>query len=233
MIRTTARLIWSEAADWPIARPSEKLCSPMPVAMKIASQRAGDIPAKWCVVLELGGRGRAGAEEGAAAAAFHPDVVVDEAHQPDEKPAVSRNASQAKRPSWPSSRAVSTGSTAPRHDVPEEEDQDAGRGRGEERLRRGGDVLHAADRQAEEDREAGDGAEHESLQRCSCKGAPYRLRSRSAMAQGHSVDEYLETIYFLAFPIGEYRPLGRRVADAGLAGRRDARRLAGVGRARC
>src|ERR671931_689400 len=28
-----------------------------------------------------------------------------------------------------------------------------------------------------------------------------------AMAQGHSVDEYLETIYFLAFPIGEYRPL--------------------------
>jgi DtxR family Mn-dependent transcriptional regulator len=24
---------------------------------------------------------------------------------------------------------------------------------------------------------------------------------------GHSVDEYLETIYFLAFPIGEYRPL--------------------------
>jgi DtxR family transcriptional regulator, Mn-dependent transcriptional regulator len=26
------------------------------------------------------------------------------------------------------------------------------------------------------------------------------------VAQGHSVDEYLETIYFLAFPIGEYRP---------------------------
>jgi DtxR family transcriptional regulator, Mn-dependent transcriptional regulator len=28
------------------------------------------------------------------------------------------------------------------------------------------------------------------------------------LAQGHSVDEYLETIYFLAFPIGEYRPEG-------------------------
>jgi DtxR family transcriptional regulator, Mn-dependent transcriptional regulator len=28
------------------------------------------------------------------------------------------------------------------------------------------------------------------------------------LAQGHSVDEYLETIYFLAFPIGEYRPGG-------------------------
>src|SRR5258708_24160208 len=26
------------------------------------------------------------------------------------------------------------------------------------------------------------------------------------MAQSHGVDEYLETIYFLAFPIGEYRP---------------------------
>src|ERR687889_2303780 len=37
---------------------------------------------------------------------------------------------------------------------------------------------------------------------------------------GHSVDEYLETIYFLAFPIGEYRPhtggtptLAARVAE--------------------
>ncbi|MDQ3778165.1 MAG: metal-dependent transcriptional regulator [Actinomycetota bacterium] len=28
------------------------------------------------------------------------------------------------------------------------------------------------------------------------------------MAHRHSIDEYLETIYFLAFPIGEYRPLG-------------------------
>jgi DtxR family transcriptional regulator, Mn-dependent transcriptional regulator len=42
----------------------------------------------------------------------------------------------------------------------------------------------------------------------------------AAMAQGHSIDEYLETIYFLAFPIGEYRPastafptLASRVAE--------------------
>ncbi|HEU5362871.1 MAG TPA: metal-dependent transcriptional regulator [Gaiellaceae bacterium] len=28
------------------------------------------------------------------------------------------------------------------------------------------------------------------------------------MAASHGVDEYLETIYFLAFPIGEYRPSG-------------------------
>jgi DtxR family Mn-dependent transcriptional regulator len=40
------------------------------------------------------------------------------------------------------------------------------------------------------------------------------------VAVGHSIDEYLETIYFLAFPIGEYRPetkgsptLAVRVAD--------------------
>ena len=40
------------------------------------------------------------------------------------------------------------------------------------------------------------------------------------MAHGHSTDEYLETIYFLAFPIGEYRPsvtgsptLSARVAE--------------------
>jgi DtxR family Mn-dependent transcriptional regulator len=28
------------------------------------------------------------------------------------------------------------------------------------------------------------------------------------MAVGHGIDDYLETIYFLAFPIGEYRPAG-------------------------
>ena len=30
----------------------------------------------------------------------------------------------------------------------------------------------------------------------------------------HGVDEYLETIYFLAFPIGEYRPAGTRTSQA-------------------
>src|SRR5437588_4170398 len=45
-------------------------------------------------------------------------------------------------------------------------------------------------------------------------------RGGSAVAQGHSIDEYLETIYFLAFPIGEYTPqaggslpLASRVAE--------------------
>src|ERR1700751_605383 len=37
------------------------------------------------------------------------------------------------------------------------------------------------------------------------------------MAQGHSVDEYLETIYFLAFPSGEYRP--QRTGSPTLASR--------------
>src|SRR5215213_2607705 len=32
------------------------------------------------------------------------------------------------------------------------------------------------------------------------------------MAQGHSIDDYLETIYFLAFPIGEYRPVTKGVS---------------------
>ena len=47
------------------------------------------------------------------------------------------------------------------------------------------------------------------------------------MAQGHSVDEYLETIYFLAFPIGEYRPT--TVGSPTLASR--AAEMLGVSRA--
>ena len=46
------------------------------------------------------------------------------------------------------------------------------------------------------------------------------MSSIHAVAQGHSVDEYLETIYFLAFPIGVYHPhdttlptLSTRVAE--------------------
>jgi DtxR family Mn-dependent transcriptional regulator len=35
----------------------------------------------------------------------------------------------------------------------------------------------------------------------------------------HSVDEYLETIYFLAFPIGEYRPLGASKRSSTLSAR--------------
>ena len=37
MMSVTARLIWLAAAAWPIARPSPKLCTPMPIAMSSAS----------------------------------------------------------------------------------------------------------------------------------------------------------------------------------------------------
>jgi Mn-dependent DtxR family transcriptional regulator len=40
-----------------------------------------------------------------------------------------------------------------------------------------------------------------------------------ARAQGHSVDEYLETIYFLAFPIGEYRPSTGSTGSTAIAAR--------------
>ena len=111
----------------------------------------------------------------------------------------------------------------------------------EERLHRGRRAPPAGDRQAEEDRQAGDRAEEEDL--CCAHlllaflPAVVRvtLHTRRStivagsvgapgegweLAQGHSVDEYLETIYFLAFPIGEYRPktggnptLASRVAE--------------------
>ena len=45
MMRTSASVTWSWAADCPIASPSEKLCSPMPVAISSASQAAGERPA--------------------------------------------------------------------------------------------------------------------------------------------------------------------------------------------
>ncbi|MGI8973605.1 MAG: metal-dependent transcriptional regulator [Gaiella sp.] len=46
-----------------------------------------------------------------------------------------------------------------------------------------------------------------------------------AGSHGHSIDEYLETIYFLAFPIGEYRPAGESAIAARVA------ELLGVSRA--
>ena len=48
----------------------------------------------------------------------------------------------------------------------------------------------------------------------SCKGDLTRSRralySSTVAGTRHSIDEYLETIYFLAFPIGEYSPQSRR-----------------------
>src|SRR6266550_4050982 len=158
------------------------------------------------VVLELRRRRGPRAEERAAAAALHPGVVIDKAHQPREEP----GGEQKREPGEPSAPALLErcldGTDGVAQHVPEEEDENTGRGRGEEGLRRGGDVLHSAEWQADEDRQAGDSAEQKRLGRAHVR-VTLQVTIRG-MAQGHSVDEYLETIYFLAFPIGEYRPLG-------------------------
>src|SRR5258706_15705900 len=86
--------------------------------------------------------------------------------------------------------------------VPEQEDEDSGRERRERGTGRGSD-LEPADRHAEEDRRAGDRAEDEDVRCAHVRVALQQAYGQySQMAQGHSVDEYLETIYFLAFPIG-------------------------------
>ena len=236
----SARLSSPDAADCPIASPSEKLWSPIPVAMKTASQlrrrHRHDVP----LDLELGHRRGAGAEHRLAAAAPEPAVVQREAQQPDRE-----TAGQERR-------------------KPEEAPVVAVGQRPFDRLDRGGqrrpteeragslspwrsgttspeaDRLHAPDRKAEEDRQPGHRAQEEDLPRAHVRRTLHGLYGRhtsatdstlDAMAQthGHSVDEYLETIYFLAFPIGEYRPVDRLDGDR-VARRRDARRLARVGR---
>src|SRR5580765_6218667 len=50
--------------------------------------------------------------------------------------------------------------------------------------------------------------------------------------QGHSVDEYLETIYFLAFPIGEYRPMSDGLPTVAVRGEHKEALLTTTGRAR-
>src|SRR4029077_6284761 len=103
-----------------------------------------------------------------------------------------------------------------RDDVPEEEEEDAGLDRVQGDARPYREVPEAADRQAEEDREACDGAENQGLRRTHVRRTLHQMSvgppldenvgSTVEMAASHGVDDYLETIYFLAFPIGEYRP---------------------------
>src|SRR5438132_1546236 len=85
--------------------------------------------------------------------------------------------------------------------VPEQEDEDPGGERGEARAVGRADA-HPPDREAEEDGGPGDGAEEEDVS--GAHGVRVALQRRygqySQMPQGHSIDEYLETIYFLAFP---------------------------------
>src|SRR5262249_12040236 len=101
--------------------------------------------------------------------------------------------------------------------VPEEEEEDPDRDRAQERLDADVGRLHPAEGKTEEDGRARERAEEQDLAgahvrrtlHAPCKARHTRRASTlGAMAHGsgHSVDEYRETIYFLAFPIGEYRP---------------------------
>src|SRR5262249_10182392 len=171
---------------------------------------------------ELGHRGRAWPEHRLSLPRLDPTVVVDEAHQADDE-AGQRDRGDACEVA-PVSRVERALDRIDRlcEDVPEQEQQNPGRGRREERLDLRRAAVHPAHGQADEDRQAGDRAEQECLSgahlvRVTLQNAPVQL---TRMAQGHSVDEYLETIYFLAFPIGEYRPqstgsptLASRVAE--------------------
>src|SRR5207237_1210042 len=97
-----------------------------------------------------------------------------------------------------------------RDDVPEKEDEDAGR----EGVQTGPDprreVPPPAHRQAEKDREARNSAQCKGLRRAHVRVTLQPMsQSRiicNRMATSHGIDDYLETIYFLAFPIGEYQP---------------------------
>jgi hypothetical protein len=149
MISISASCISPAAAWLPIASPSAKLCSPMPIAMSRASWVAGlrqpvaMVPA-------------AGIALGPAA---HPAVEVDQAEQA-QAGADGEDRAVAQR------RTVRVGGErrldrCPRvcQDVPEQEHENADGQRVEQRADPGHRRAHPADRQADEDRESGDGPE--------------------------------------------------------------------------
>ena len=157
-----------DAADCPIARPSEKLCSPMPVAIISDRDWAGESRAGRTAT--LGDRGRAEAPEVLAAAALHDQLVeVDEAHQSDREADDEDRGQPGEAP--PRAVVVERGGVergldrldSGRQHVPEEEEQDARRGRAEQRAGPGREVLQAARGEAEEDRQPGDRPEYENL----------------------------------------------------------------------
>src|SRR4051794_39673511 len=123
--------------------------------------------------------------------------------RPAAKPATPRAASHQKRPQWRSSSAVSIGSTAPdrtsqsrKTRMPVASADSAARAA----------PLRFCMRPTGRPRKIVPPAIAPRIKTWAvltgCKG------SLTSMAERHSVDEYLETIYFLAFPIGEYTPHG-------------------------
>ena len=163
MIRTTASAISSRAADWPIARPSEKLCRPIPVAMKTESCCAGESPPRPPPRSNSAVEAAPGPSIRRARWRFIHASYQTRLSRPAEKPTVSSSG----EPGEPSAVAVLERRLdrldRRGEDVPEQEEQDPGRGRGEERLHRRRHAPHPGHRQAEEDRQAGDRAEEEDL----------------------------------------------------------------------
>ena len=131
----------------------------MPVAMKSASQRAGVRPTK-CERSSSPAEAAPGPRKLFRAPRLHPRVVVDEAQQAGREAAERerRVAEEACRQS-PRGERVLDGLDRLREHVPEQEEQDPGRGRAQERLEALPDVVQPPHRQADEDREAGDRAE--------------------------------------------------------------------------
>ena len=184
---------------------------------------------------------------------LHPAVVVDEAHEPEDETGTEQERQAGELAPGSTlghgvlQRLLDRTHAVHEH-VPEEEDQDPGRERAQrgpqavaDRLvpGRGADRERSSIRRSRRGRGSGSHSSgwfprickgHLTVTTRDYSGAPAQRASGKRMAHGHSVDEYLETIYFLAFPIGEYAPPGTRTADARGARRGDARRLTRVGR---
>ena len=165
----------------------------------------------------------------------HPAVVVDEAHQADgEARRRGGSAKPSERRHSMVGRRSSTGSTAVGDDVEEEEDQDAGRDGGEERLRRARvDALHAADRKADEDRErrrsrrAAGSAPVPMCKAHLTQGTRHTIRAWRRGIRSTSTWRRSTSSRSRSASTGR---MATRLADAGVAGRGDARRLARFGR---
>ena len=236
MIRTSASETSSGAAAWPIARPSPKLCRPMPVAIRSASRRAGVRRSIQRARAELVDRGRARPDErrGAPAASSSGRSRRGSSARRRSR----RRAAARARRTRPQSCASSGGLDrldAVREHVPEQED--AGCRSRRPSAPRACAATCSRTRPSGRPRKIVKPAIAPSsriwvvlmLVRVTLHGS-VRTTIADAMATGHAIDEYLETIYFLAFPIGEYTPAGDRLPDARVARRRDARRLARLGR---
>ena len=115
MISVTASAISLAAAAWPIASPSPKLCTPMPIAIRNESRIAGFVRSSRAPLGELVDRRRARPDERRRApvgAGLHPRVVVDEAHQSGDEAGVPSTRSSANVPQSCAFSDASIGSTA-------------------------------------------------------------------------------------------------------------------------